>query len=330
MAALESEGGDSQAQLLGSAVEHATVKVPVAEPWRRAGPAREGLIGEEFESVSSLAVVERQRLVGLVPMERLLAAEADIPLSAIMDTDLPVVGPETDQERAAWEMVHRNESNLAVVDGNGRFRGLVPARRMLAVLLEEHNEDLARLGGYLAGTRSAREAAEERIARRLLHRLPWLILGLAGAMASVLIVGAFESQLDSMVLLAFFLPAVVYMADAVGTQTETVLIRGLSVGFHTRKVLWREAGTGVVIGLLIALLFFPFALVGWGEADVALAVAVALFASCGIATVVAMGLPLLLMRLGRDPAFGSGPLATIVQDLLSIAVYLGVATPIAT
>jgi len=227
-------------------------------------------------------------------------------------------------------MVHRNESNLAVVDGNGRFRGLVPARRMLAVLLEEHNEDLARLGGYLAGTRSAREAAEERIARRLLHRLPWLILGLAGAMASVLIVGAFESQLDSMVLLAFFLPAVVYMADAVGTQTETVLIRGLSVGFHTRKVLWREAGTGVVIGLLIALLFFPFALVGWGEADVALAVAVALFASCGIATVVAMGLPLLLMRLGHDPAFGSGPLATIVQDLLSIAVYLGVATPIAT
>ena len=330
MAALESEREDSQAQLLGSAVEHATVKVPMAEPWQRAGPAREGLIGEEFESVSSLAVVERQRLVGLVPMERLLAAEADIPLSAIMDTDLPVVGSETDQERAAWEMVHRNESNLAVVDGNGRFRGLVPARRMLAVLLEEHDEDLARLGGYLAGTRSAREAAEERISRRLLHRLPWLILGLAGAMASVLIVGAFETQLDSMVLLAFFLPAVVYMADAVGTQTETVLIRGLSVGIHKRKVLWREAGTGVVIGLLIALLFFPFALVGWGEADVALAVAVALFASCGIATVVAMGLPLLLMRLGRDPAFGSGPLATIVQDLLSIAVYLGVATPIAT
>lgn len=331
MAALESEReGGPQARLLGAAIEHAAVKVPVADPWLRAGPVREGLIGEEFESVSSVAVVERQRLVGLLPMERLLAAEADVPLSVIMDTDLPVVGPETDQEVAAWEMVRRNESNLAVVDGDGRFRGLVPARRMLAVLLEEHDEDLARLGGYLAGTRSAREAAEEIIGHRLLHRLPWLIVGLAGAMASAVIVGAFESQLKSMVLLAFFLPAVVYMADAVGTQTETVLIRGLSVGMNTRRALWREAATGAVIGLLIAVLFFPFALIGWGEVDVALAVSLALFASCGIATVVAMGLPLLLVRLGRDPAFGSGPLATIVQDLLSIAVYLGVAIPIAT
>jgi magnesium transporter len=330
VAELESELEGSQAQLLGAAIDHATVKVPVADPWQRAGALREGLIGEQFESVSSVAVVERQRLVGLLPMERLLSAEPDIPVSAIMDTDPPMVGPETDQEVAAWEMVRRNEPDLAVVDTDGRFQGLVPARRMLAVLLQEHEEDLARLGGYLAGTRSAREAAEEIIGHRLLHRLPWLIVGLAGAMASAVIVGAFESQLDSMVLLAFFLPAVVYMADAVGTQTETLLIRGLSVGMNTRRALWREASTGAVIGLLIALLFFPFALIGWGEADVALAVSIALFASCGIATVVAMGLPLILVRLGRDPAFGSGPLATIVQDLLSIAVYLGVATPIAT
>jgi magnesium transporter len=317
-------------ELLGVAIGHATLRVPVADPSQRAGAVREKMAGEEFDSASSVVVLEHGRLVGLLPMERLLAAAPDTPLSAIMDTDLPVVGPGVDQELAAWEMVRRNESNLAVVDRDGRFQGLVPAQRMLAVLLEEHDEDLARLGGYLAGTRSARAAAEERISRRLLHRLPWLILGLAGAMASAVIVGAFEAQLDSVVLLAFFLPAVVYMADAVGTQTETVLIRGLSVGIRTSRVLWREAATGVVIGLLIALLFFPFALIGWGEVDVALSVSVALFASCGIATVVAMALPLLLVRLGRDPAFGSGPLATILQDLLSIAVYLGVATPIAT
>jgi magnesium transporter len=319
-----------EGRLLGAAIDHATSRVPVAEPWEYAGAVRERLAGTHFESVSSLAVLERGRLAGLISMERLLAAEGEVPLSEIMDVDVPAVSPDTDQEQAALEMIRRNESNLAVVDRDGSFRGLVPARRMLAVLLEEHHRDLARLGGYMAGTRGAREAAEEKVTRRLLHRLPWLVAGLAGAMASALLVGAFEHQLESVVLVAFFLPAVVYMADAVGTQTETVLIRGLSVGIDVKRVMRREAGTGAVIGVLIAVLFFPFAIVGWGDAEVALAVSVALFASCAIATVVAVALPLLFVRFDRDPAYGSGPLATILQDLLSIAVYLGVATAIVT
>jgi magnesium transporter len=142
-------------------------------------------------------------------------------------------------------------------------------------------------------------------------------------------VGAFEHQLEEQVLLAIFVPAVVYMADAVGTQTEAVLIRGLSVGVDVRRVARRELASGAAIGLVVSLAFFPFALGVWGDGAVALAVALALLASCSIATVVAMLLPLLFDRLGRDPAFGSGPLATVLQDLLSIAVYFAVAVPIA-
>jgi magnesium transporter len=157
-----------------------------------------------------------------------------------------------------------------------------------------------------------------------------LLVGLVGAMASAVIVGAFEVQLDKKVLLAFFVPAVVYMADAVGTQTETLLIRGMSAEIDMRTVVKRELLTGVLIGILIGAAFFVFALIGWGDVDVAFAVALALAASCSIATTVATVLPRLLARLGTDPAFGSGPLATIIQDLLSIAVYLAIATPIAT
>jgi magnesium transporter len=149
-------------------------------------------------------------------------------------------------------------------------------------------------------------------------------------MASAVIVGSFEAQLDEKVLLAFFVPAVVYMADAVGTQTETVLIRGMSTNINMGRVIRREMLTGVLLGIFIGLAFFPFALLGWGDADVALAVGLALAASCSIATTVATILPRLLSRLGADPAYGSGPLATIIQDLLSIAVYLAIATPIAT
>ena len=175
-------------------------------------------------------------LVGLVSMERVLAAEEGATVADLMDSSPPVVEPGVDQEAVAWEMARRGESSVAVVDADGGFLGLVPPRRMLRVLLAEHDEDLARLGGYLAKTERARSAAEETIARRLWHRLPWLFVGLGGAMAAAIIVGGFEDQLDKKVLLAFFLPAVVYMADAVGTQTETVLIRGLSVGVELRDV----------------------------------------------------------------------------------------------
>ena len=93
-------------------------------------------------------------------------------------------------------MVERHECSLAVVGADGQFLGLIPPYRMLRVLLDEHEEDLARLGGYLVGTARARGAAEEPVAQRLWHRLPWLLVGLLGAMAATAIVGGFE-QCDS-------------------------------------------------------------------------------------------------------------------------------------
>jgi magnesium transporter len=316
--------------LLGTAAQHATREVPTARPGDTAGAARAALAGRRFDYAGSVIVLDGERYAGMVSIERLLAAPADTPLDALVDPDAPVVAPGIHQERAAWKMLEHDEASLAVVDAAGRFGGLIPPQRMLRVLLTEHDEDLARLGGYVASTRRARLAAEEDVRQRLLHRLPWLVIGLLGAMASAGIVGAFEHQLDKKVLLAFFVPAVVYLADAVGTQTEAVLIRGLSVGVRMHRVIGRELVTGLLVGALLGLVFLPFELLVWGDARVAAAVAISLFASCTIATAVAMLLPWLLQRSGRDPAFGSGPLATVIQDLLSIAVYLGIATAIAT
>lgn len=310
--------------------EHATARVPVIAPSETAAGARRYMLGKSFDLVDEIAVLDEGRLVGLVALSQLLEAPAPALLGDLADPDSVVIRPGEAEERVAWQMVRRQQSNLAVLDSDGTFVGLVPAHRLIGRLLAQHDEDAARLGGYLASSGRARLAAEEPVSRRLLHRLPWLLVGLLGAMASAVIVGAFEAQLEQVVLLAFFVPAVVYMADAVGTQTETLLIRGMSAGIDMRTVARRELITGVLIGALIGLAFFPFALIGWGDADVALAVALALTASCSIATSVATILPRLLARFGSDPAFGSGPLATIVQDLLSIAVYLAIATPIAT
>jgi magnesium transporter len=300
--------------------------VPTARPDQAVGEVRAALAEGHFDYAGAVAVLDGERLAGIVLIEQLLGAPAQVTLDDLMDSCPRTIGAESDEEEVVWQMVNRGEPTVAVEEDDGTFQGLVPPSRLLGVLLADHDQDLARMGGFLDGAADARDAAQETVRLRLWHRIPWLLLGLAGAMASAVVVSRFEAQLDQTVLLAFFLPAVVYMADAVGTQTETVLIRGLSVGIDLKAVARRELTTGLIVGMLMAAAFLPFALIAWGDGDVALTVGLALIASCSIATLVAMVFPWLFDRFGMDPAFGSGPLATVVQDLLSIAVYLATAT----
>jgi magnesium transporter len=308
----------------GIARQLVVADVPRATAASRAGDVRAALVGRSFASATEVAVLDEDRLVGLVPLEVLLAADADAVMGELA-VDAPTVALDSDIEVAARRAARSGSRSVAVADAEGSFQGLVPADRLLRVLELEHEEDLARLGGFLSQSSVARIAAEEAVPRRLWHRLPWLGIGLAGAMASVVVVGSFEEQIRDEVLLALFIPAVVYMADAVGTQTETVVIRGMAVGVPIRAVAGRELGAGLVIGLLVGCAFFPFALAVWGDVYVATTVSLALVVSCSVATVVALTLPYAITRFGGDPAFGAGPLATVIQDLLSILAYFSIA-----
>ncbi|MDQ7838388.1 MAG: magnesium transporter [Thermodesulfobacteriota bacterium] len=261
----------------------------------------------------------------MVRIENLLAAAADTTLEDLMDRDAPVVAPGVDQEVAASRAVRNEESALAVVDQEGRFVGIIPPHRLLAVLLSEHEEDLSRLGGFTKSTAVARTTSEEPVQRRFWHRVPWLLVGLGGALLAADFVGWFEAQLQDKIILAFFIPGIVYLADAVGTQTETVVVRGLSVGVTMRRMIARELLAGLVIGLALAVVAGPLVWWRWGDSDIAFCVGLSVFAACSTATLTAMALPWLLDTFRLDPAFGSGPLATVIQDLLSILIYFAIA-----
>lgn len=286
----------------------------------------DGMRGEQFDSAATVAVLDGARLVGVATIERMFAAPTGARLSDVMDSTPPVVAPDTDQEHAAWQAVQRGEPGLAVVNGEGHFRGLIAPQQLLTVLLAEHDEDMARLGGFLHSVESARTTTVESVTRRLWHRMPWLLVGLAGAMAAAGLMAAFEARLGATLAVAYFVPGIVYLADAVGTQTETVAIRGLSVGIGIRRILAPEALTGLVVGVVLGAVMLPMVAVLVGDWMLAIAVAIALVAASSIATVVALALPWLINRLGKDPAFGAGPLSTVIQDLLSIAIYLGAVT----
>jgi magnesium transporter len=169
---------------------------------------------------------------------------------------------------------------------------------------------------------------DEPVPSRLVHRLPWLVIGLLGSAGAALLVRGSEADLASDVRLAFFIPGIVYMADAVGTQTEALVIRGLSVGVSIRRVFRLEILTGLLVGLILAVVTWPTLWLVLGSAPLATTVSLALVAACAVATVIAMSLPWLVTKLGRDPAFGSGPLATVIQDLLSLVIYFLIASAV--
>ena len=311
-----------------SALAFASKRVPVALVGETVGQVRDRLLGgQRFDSAVGIAVLRDDQLTGLVRIEDLLSASGDAPIVTLMDSDPPTVTPGSDQEAAAAKAVQHHESSLAVVTPDGQFLGLIPPNRMLSVLLEEHREDLARLSGYLHQTASARSASKEGLLLRFWHRFPWLLVGLAAALAAAGIVAGFERGLAAHLELAFFIPGIVYIADAVGTQTETLVVRGLSIGIKVGGVMRRELLTGLILGVVLGLLVVP-AITWWVGIEVALTVAISIWAASTVAAGVAMVLPWAFSKSKIDPAFGSGPLATVAQDLLSLAIYFAVATTI--
>ena len=304
---------------------HASRRVPIAAPGDSVNQILHAMRGRQYDSAAVIAVVEENRLIGLVTIERLLAASPDVAVHRIMDADPVIVGSATAQEQAAWMASQRDEPTLAVVE-EGRFMGLVPANVLLEVLLAEHDEDMTRLGGFLRSASAAQTTTLEPVLRRLWHRLPWLVVGLLGALLAAGVVGSFEDILTKHVLIAFFMPGVIYLADAIGTQTEALVIRGLSLDIAVRKIALREITTGLLLGLILGALSLLLVGLIWQDFHVALSVAIALLAAALISTLIALALPWLLSKIGKDPAFGSGPLATVLQDLLTVLIYLTVAS----
>lgn len=165
--------------------------------------------------------------------------------------------------------------------------------------------------------------------RVIRNRLFWLIIGLLGTLIAALVVRSFEAVLRRDLALVFFIPAIVYMADAAGTQTETIFIRGLSQGWlHKKRFLLREIFIGTLIGLFIGSISFLLIAIWLGDFRIATAVAVSMAVTIPFAMILATIIPWIFWKLKRDPALGSGPFATIFEDVLSLFIYFVIASAI--
>ena len=309
-------------------MRHETVGAHLVDCTRARGDETVGALlarlSSERPAVVELICVtdEAGRLAGALPVARLFAADPAAPLGNVMDRGFPRVRADDDQETAASLALHRRVDALPVVDGEGRLVGVMPSQALLQVLRREHVEDLHVLAGIRRETAQARHAIEDPPLRRARHRLPWLFAGLAGGAVATLVMAGFEATLRETVAVAFFIPALVYLADAIGTQSEAIAVRGLSLARGgIAHLLAGELRTGMLIGLALGATAFLPILVIFSDARLAAAVSTSIFVAGSFASAIGLGLPWLFASKGLDPAYGSGPVATVIQDILSIVVY---------
>jgi magnesium transporter len=304
------------------------VRVPVVRERDLCEAVIARLMQEKFDALEAVYVVDDERVFrGAVRLPDLLTARRDMEVGALADRLYPRVGTSYDQEEVAAEAIALRANSVAVVDARGKLVGVVPALSLLDILRNEHVEDLHRLAGIQREDDQTRSALESPPIRRARHRLPWLLVGLAGSLLAALVASRFERLLARNLAVSFFIPAIVYLADAIGTQTEAIVVRGLSLSrLPLRALLRNELHTGALIGAALAALTFPIVALVHGDVGLGAAVAATILVAGSLATTIGLFLPWLLQRFGADPAFGSGPVATILQDVLSIAVYFAIAS----
>ncbi len=285
-----------------------------------------GVDQEDLEETHFVYVVDgRGRLTGRLSIVRLLLSSPKTRISEVMEIDPLYVEVELDQEEVAGFFQMHDLISLPVVDHQLMLVGQITADDILDVMEEEATEDISRLAGV-----SIDEFGEHSSFRVARSRLPWLLGGMAGQMGAVFVMDFFKQSLESMVILSFYVPMILAMAGNVGIQTSSVVVRGLATGevdyFHLGRHLFREIGTALITGLVVSLVITTISY-GYNQMwELSAVLGLTMFLVILFAATVGTGIPLLLHRMGTDPAVATGPFITTANDIVGLWIYLGLAS----
>lgn len=282
----------------------------------------ESLHGNRFECADTVFVTDDDgRLEGIVRISELFA-NLDGPIGDIMEPEHEAVRTGDDQEQIAVLAMRLNMIAIPVVDKDDRLIGAVPPEALFRILRAEHMEDLQRFAGIVAHEDGPHVALDASLYNRFRRRLPWLVFGLMASSFITALMTGFEQTLSENVAVAFFVPALVYVAGAIGSQAVSVAVRGLSTeNISIGRLLQDEIIIGLSIGLTLGTITFVSVFVVFGNVALSLAVGLAVLGGGAVSAVVGFVLPWSFQRLGSDPALGSGPVCTIVQDVASLSLY---------
>ncbi|CAD7054110.1 magnesium transporter [Pseudorhizobium endolithicum] len=277
------------------------------------------------ESFTQIFVIDPTfKLLGIVDLDRILRTKRHVRIESIMrETNYPIPA-EMDQEEAAQIFEQYDLLSAAVVDDNGRLVGVLTIDDVVDVIQEEAEEDFMRLGGV------GDEELSDSLAETSRSRMPWLAVNLVTAFVAASVIGVFDATIEKIVALAVLMPIVAGMGGNAGSQTMTVTVRALatrSLDIHNAaRVVRREAGVGLLNGLLFGLLIGAVAGLWFQDANIGGIIAVAMLINMIAAALAGIMIPLILDKVGADPAVSSAVFVTAVTDVIGFFAFLGLAT----
>jgi len=281
-------------------------------------------VAEDRKVFSVYVVDEGGRLVGQLPLERLLLAKPVLPVSEVLT---PVLSVPTgmDQEEVARVVRKYDLTAVPVVDEAGGLVGQVTVDDIVDVIGEEVDEDFSKIAGA-----EGEDVHEDSAIRVSGIRLPWLIAGLAGGLVTARIMSVFEVSLAAMISIAFFLPVMTAMAGNAAIQSSAIVIRGLATGeiglFGLRRRLLKELRVSLITGFVCGSIVGVTTILWREDAWLGLLLGLSMLGVILVATTVGALIPLLLKRLRIDPATAMGPIVTTWNDITSVVIYLMLAT----
>jgi magnesium transporter len=270
---------------------------------------------------------EDNSLVGVASLRALATTPANTMLKDIMVKRVHSVRPETDQEDVAQIVAQYNYLAVPVVDGDNYLLGIVTVDDVVDVIREEATEDFLQM----AGAGKDREILLKSSWENAKVRLPWLFASWMGGIVAASVIGAYEHMLENIIALAAFIPIIIGMGGNIGTQSSTIIVRGMATGRieigNELRIFFKELRVGLLLGVLYGIMLGIFANFKFIDTDpmLGLVVGLSVFCSMLIAVVVGSFTPLVLRKLDIDPAVATGPFVTTSIDMLGVLFYFVIA-----
>lgn len=286
-------------------------------------------IGREAETIYYLYVIDdKERLVGVLSLRDLLLSPEDEIVEDIMFNQVVSVKVSDDQEHVARVIQDYDLLAVPVLGFNGTMQGIVTVDDVMDIIEEETTEDFNEFAAISRGDEDRRKPSPLSTAK---SRIPWIVVLLFLGMITGGLIGIFEETLESVVLLAAFMPIMMGTAGNVGTQSLAVAVRNLTIDddrdkdsfFQTIK---NELGAGMIMGLIAGLVMIGIVVVIYGNPVLAFIIAVSMFITVSLATVIGTTIPTIINKFKIDPAVASGPFITTINDSLSLIIYFTIAT----
>lgn len=304
-----------------------SIQIPTFLPTDSVADVLAAISEKKWDAIETVYIVDTQKkAIGNVNIASISIDEESDKIEQFMQPLHVHMSPLDDQERATYIAIHENLSSIAVLDGQGVFLGCVTSQTITSIMHEEHIEDAMLAAGIHHDGANVFKLTAQRTSSVVKSRAPWLIFGLIMGLGLGLISSFFEETLKASIAVAYFIPVVAYIAASVGAQSGAITVRMLaSMNIRPGVFLRNELLVGTLLGGILGVLGGAGAFMIAGSAEVAAAVGLALFTASAFATTLAAAVPIVLMRFGKDPALGSGPLATALQDIFSLVLYFSFA-----